>query len=345
MKAIRIVGPSQIKIEDIPIAQPANNEVLIEIKASGMCGTDVDLYTNDSALITGGQVKLPLIPGHEWSGQIIKTGCDVHKFKVGDRVTGECAINCSKCKYCINGHPNMCLNITSTGIIGRDGAFAEYLTFPVSHLHKINNLTYEEAALLEPITVALHAVKKSNVEPMQNILVTGPGPIGLITVQLLKNVYGVKKVILSGTRDDRLSIGDKTGADAVINIKKENLEERIKEITDSQMIDTVIETSGGANIFNDLDRIINPLGKIVLVGFFGSKRASIDWDTYTLKEISIITANGSPGMWKEAIEIAERGMLNIKALISHVMHLDDFDKAMQMLIQKEKNVCKIVLTP
>ena len=174
MKAIVIHGPCEAKYEEVPVKKPESGEVVIKVKAVGLCGTDYELYTNDMVYIKEGLCKLPMIPGHEWSGVITEAGENTRGFQIGDKVTGECTVSCGYCSFCKKGHPNMCLNRTETGVMSRDGGFAEYITFPVSALHKFSGIAFEEAALIEPTGVAMYVVMRAQVSPLDNVLVMGP---------------------------------------------------------------------------------------------------------------------------------------------------------------------------
>lgn len=345
MKAVKIYGPSTIKIEEVPVKQPGEGEVLIKIKAVGLCGTDYELYTNDMVYLKNGLSKLPLIPGHEWSGVVEKTGQNVKKFSVGDKVSGECTVSCGKCCFCQKGSYNQCIDRTETGIMNRDGGFAEYITFPETHLHKFESISFEEAALIEPTGIALFSVMKANVTPLDNVLVIGPGPIGLMVAQIVKKVYGSKNVILVGTRDERLKMSKDFDLDGTINIRKEQVEEKVRAITGGQMIDVVIETSGGADVFKDIEKVIQPCGRIVLVGFFAGKKAEINWDAFIVKDIEIIGTLGSPGIWDNVIELLESRKITTRPLISHEMRLDEFEKGIDIMANRKENVCKVIFKP
>lgn len=345
MKAVRIYGPSQIRIEDIPVREPAAGEVLIKVKAAGLCGTDYELYTNDMVYIKDGRSKLPIIPGHEWSGMVVRIGDGVKKFEPGDKVTGECTISCGKCIYCQKGMPNQCIDRTETGIMNREGGFSEYITFPESHLHKFNTLSFEEAALIEPTGIALYAIMRGGIGPLDNVLITGPGPVGLQAAQIAKRLYNAKRVILTGTRQERLDKARNYGLDGYINVKEESIQEKVKEITKGEMIDVVIEESGGASVFDEIGKVINPCGRLVLNGFFGSKRVHVDWDSFIVKNINISCALGSPNIWDDIIGLLESGKIGTKALISHVMRLEDFEKGIDIMVNRRDNACKIILVP
>lgn len=345
MRAVRIHGPSFVKIDEVPVKKPGKNEVLVKIKAAGLCGTDYELFTNDMVYLKDGRSRLPLLPGHEWSGVVEDVGEKVIRFKRGDKVSGECTVSCGKCEFCLKGKYNQCIDRTETGIMNRDGGFAEYITFPESHLHKFETLPFEEAALIEPTGIALYALMRAEITPMDNVMVVGPGPVGLQAAQIAKKVYGAKKVILTGTRDERLERAKGYGLDGVINIRKDNIEDRVREITNGQMIDMVIEASGGESVFKDIEKVTRPCGRVVLVGFFGSKQPRIEWDSFTTKDISIIGSLGSPGIWDSVIEMLESGKIETKTLISHVLGLEDFEKGLDMMVNRKDNACKVILVP
>ena len=345
MKAVRIHGPMKVSIDEVPVRALGEHDVLVKVKAAGLCGTDYELYTNDMVYLKEGLAALPLIPGHEWSGQVEILGKNVTKIHVGDKVSGECTVSCGECEFCQKGRSSQCTNRTETGIMKRDGGFAEYIVFPETHLHKFNKLSFEEASLIEPTGIALNAVIRGGVTPLDNVLVIGPGPIGLQTAQIAKKVFGAKKVILSGTRDERLGRAKTYGLDGTINIYKENLKDRVTEITEGKMIDVVIETSAGIDVFKEIKEIIRPFGRVVVIGFFGSKKPEIDWDVFSTRDITIIGALGSPGIWDNVIEMLESGKIETKSLISHTMKLEDFEKGIDTMVNRKENACKVILIP
>lgn len=344
MKAVRVHGPCDARLEDIPVREPEENEVLVKVKSIGLCGTDYDIYTNDLIYLREGISKLPIVPGHEWSGVIEKAGSCVTKFKPGDKVVGECTIGCQSCKYCFSGNYNVCRNREETGIIQKDGAFAEYIVFKEDFLHKFSKMSFDEAALVEPTAVALYSIMRGDVRPNDNVLVIGPGAIGLLASQIAKNVYGARKVILSGTRAERLDRAKTYGLDGVINVREEDLKKRVAEITDGNMIDVVIETSGSIDIFDNIKGIINPNGRIVAAGFF-SQNIQMDLDFFITKNVTITGSIGSPGIWDTVIELIEDRKIDVNSIVSHAMRLENFDKGMDIMVNRKENVCKIIFNP
>jgi len=340
MRAVRVYGPCDARVDEMPVAEPKEKEVLVKVKSIGLCRTDHEIYTNNLIYIKNGTSKMPIIPGHEWSGVVAKTGPGVTKYKPGDKVVGECTLSCQSCKYCFSGNYNVCQNREETGIIKKDGAFAEYIVFKEAFLHRFNRISFDEAALIEPAGIALYALMRGDIRPIDNVLVIGPGPIGLLASQIAKKVYGANRVILSGTKEEKLNRAQAYGLDGLIHVRKEELGKRVSEITNGKMIDVVIETSGAKDIFTDIKEVINPAGRIVVVGFF-SQSIDIDLDYFTTRNISIFGSIGSPGIWDYVIELIESDKIDVKSIISHVLGLEEFDKGMELITQ-EGNVCKVI---
>ncbi len=345
--AITVHGPMDIKYENRGIKHPGAGEVLIKIKAAGLCGTDVEVLSNEMFYYTSGMAKLPITPGHEWCGVIEELGEGVTGFAVGDNVTGECTVNCGHCAMCVSGHANLCVNRTETGVMNRDGGYAEYITFPATHLHKFTGLSFEEGAVIEPTCISANAVIRGRVTPRDNVLVIGPGPIGLLAAQISKRIYGAKRVIITGTREERL-VRAKNYTDGRVNVRTEDAAARINELTNGEGIDVIIESAGTPDAFALAKKVLAPAGRIVLCGFFGSKAAPCDWDFISTNDAEIIGSLGSPGIWDFVISLIESGKLDVKSIISHRLPLksrEDFMAAVDIMTGRRENVCKVVLIP
>lgn len=347
MKAIVVRGPFQYKMEECEIKPPAQGEVLIKVEAVGLCGTDVGILSNEMQYYKTGQAKLPIIPGHEWSGYIVETGAGVKDFVPGDAVTGECTVRCGFCSYCQKGLPHLCTNRTETGVMNRDGGYAQYITFPAASLHKINGISMDHAALVEPAGIAMQAVKRAGIGPDDNVLIVGPGPIGLLAAQIAKKIFAAKKVIISGTRDERLERA-KDYTDAAINVKKEDIAEKVKAVTQGEGIDAVVIAAGGSTVFHDCEKVLSPGGRISICGFFDSTKAECSWDFISTNNIDIRGSLGSPNVWPFVISCIQRGILDVENIISHRMPLErteDFQTALDMMTSRADNSCKIILYP
>jgi len=345
MKAIVVHGPMDVHYEDVEVKKPGPGEVLIKVKAAGLCGTDADILSVEMFYFTSGMAHLPIIPGHEWSGEIIEMGAGVKDFKAGDHVTGECTVSCGFCKACVSGKQNLCVNRTETGVMNRNGGYAEYITFPVSALHKFASISFEEGACVEPSGVAMEAVKRARVSPMDNVLVIGPGPIGLLAAQIARNVFAAKRTLISGTRDDRLSRA-RDYTDGIINVRKENLKERVMEFTRGEGIDVVIEAAGVPTAFTDIEGILNGAGRVSCCGFFGSKPAHCNWDYIITNDIEIIGSLGSPGVWDFTIRCMEQGKIDARNIITHdlkVKSKEDFMDAFNIMQERRDGACKVII--
>lgn len=344
MKAIRIHGPKEARYEEVPTPQIGPDDVLIRVKAAGLCGTDLELYDGTMFYLTSGMAELPLIPGHEWSGEIVELGSNASEFSVGDRVTGECSVGCRSCSYCVKGWYNQCPLRTETGILNRDGGFAEFISFPKHFLHKCNEMEYDEAAFIEPTGIALYPTKLTAVCPEDYVAVMGPGPIGLFAVQTAK-AYGARKVILVGTKDARLQVGKEIGADLVINIKTDNLVEKLRQATDGHMIDVVIEAVGKVAVWDDIASIIAPRARVAMTGLFAGQKCAVDFDPLVVNNITILGVLGGPGVWDEAIDLHERGIITAKPLITHRLPLSEFSEGIEIMRNRTDNAIKVVLEP
>jgi len=344
MKAIRVYGAKDVRYEDVPMPQVGPDDVLIRVYAAGLCGTDLEVYDGTMFYITSGMTSLPFIPGHEWSGEVVELGSNVREFSVGDKVTGECSVGCRACSYCIRGWYNQCQFRTETGLLNRDGSFAEYISFPKYFLHKCNAMAYDEASFIEPTGVALYATKLAQVCPEDYVAVMGPGPIGLFAVQTAK-AYGARKVILAGTRDSRLEVGRQVGADAVVNVRTENLVERVKEVTNGHMVDAVIEAAGKPSVWDDITAIVAPRARIAMTGLFAGEKCAVDFDPLVIGNIAILGSLGGPSVWDEAIALHESGKVTAKPLITHRLPLQDFVKGIEIMRNRTDNAIKVVLEP
>lgn len=344
MKAIRYHGPKDMRYEDVPMPEVGPDDVLVKVKAAALCGTDLEVYDGVMFYFTSGMSRTPLITGHEWSGEVVALGANVTTFRPGDRVTGECSIGCLRCEYCLRGWYNQCPNRTETGLLNREGAFAEYIAFPQMFLHACNAMAFEEAAFIEPTGVALYATKLARTCPADFVAVMGPGPIGLFMVQTAK-AYGARHVTLVGTRDDRLEVGRKLGADLVVNVRKENLAEKVREATGGHGVDVVLEAVGKPSVWSDIASIVAPRARVAMTGLFAGQTCAVDFDPLVINNVSILGSLGGPGCWDEAISLHERGKVTAAPLITHRLPLARIVEGIEIMRSRSDHALKVVLTP
>lgn len=344
MRAVRIYGKGDARYEDVPMPSVGPNDVLVRIRAVGICGTDLELVDGTMFYLTSGMGKLPLIPGHEWSGDVVDVGSGVTEFRVGDKVTGECTVGCHSCAFCLRGWYSQCPNRTETGVLNRDGGFAEYISFPRFFLHKCNAMKYDEAAFIEPTGIALYPTKTLRVCPEDYVAIVGPGPIGLFAVQTAR-AYGARRIVLIGTNDARLEMGRKLGADVTVNVRSEDLVDKVRAATDGHMIDAAIEAVGKPSSWSVLSSVLAPRARVALTGLFAGKKCDVDFDQLVVNNITLYGSLGSPNVWDEAISLHERGLVTAAPLITHRLHLSSFAEGLEIARTRRDNAIKVVLEP
>src|SRR3954449_7066993 len=202
MRALEFHGDERVEIVEGPVPAPGEGQLLIEPTAVGICGTDIEIFDGSLAYFRMGLAQYPIVPGHEWTGTVLEVGRGVAGYAPGDRVVGEVAIGCGVCVRCLAGRRHLCARRTETGIVHMDGAMASHMVFPAAFTHRVD-LEPRAGALVEPTSVALHAVRRGRVVG-RRVLVVGAGPIGLLVAQCAR-AEGATEAVLSDTREDRLT--------------------------------------------------------------------------------------------------------------------------------------------
>jgi 2-desacetyl-2-hydroxyethyl bacteriochlorophyllide A dehydrogenase len=323
---------------DVPVPKIGPDDVLIKVKAVGICGSDMPIFSGVR------EVPFPMIPGHEFSGTIEETGSNVKKFKIGDRVTPGLVINCGECIYCRQGYESLCENILETGI-HVDGAFAEYVKVPAKTVHVLpDTMTYEQAASIDPIASAYRPVKKANIGSEDTVLVFGPGPIGIYTVQCAK-AEGAKKIIIAGVNGDeeRLELAKKLGADYAINISEVDMIQAVKDVNDGLLPDIVFEASGHPSSVQMCLDSIKANGKIV---FIGIQHQSVDLELAKIVRQEIKVEGSICYTWKdykECIDLVSSGRVDTDNMVTHKFDLKDIGKGIEVM--KNREAVKVILYP
>lgn len=345
MKAIRFMQPEVIEYSEIPNPQIKDNEVLAEIAYAGFCATDIELLTGEMVHIKNGNTTYPIIPGHEWSGTIVKVGKDVWDFKVGDRITSDVSLGCGECDACRKGHYNLCPNREVIGSYrNRQGVFAQYVAVPQRHVYKIpEGLSMEEAALAEPAATAMYAVSKARIPAGAQVLVIGDGPIGQLAAQLA-NIAGASKVIMAGSWDEKLAIAKECGIAETINYHKEDVVERTRVLTGGGP-EIIIETSGNNRALGSAVQALKPTGRIVTVSWYSGPVVEVAMNTVIVKDAELIGSLASPNSFGPVLSYMAEGKLKVKPLITHVKPLKELEDVVKMVRAKKEMRIKILLKP
>ena len=333
-------GYGNLEIRDIPEPIIKEDEVLVEIKAAGICGSDLDHYS------VGNRIAIPIVLGHEFSGDIVQIGKEVRGWEIGDRVVPEThARICKACNLCKTGNYHLCKERKGFGS-GVDGAFTKYLSVPARLLHRIpDSFSYPEATIIQPAADIVHAVTtNTQVVPGDTVVVLGPGPMGLLTVEVSRAV-GAGHVIVVGLEEDkeRLKIAEQVGADTVINGSKENIVARVNELTEGRGADVIFEVSGSKTAFLQGLEMLREQGQMTIIGVH-TKSAEINIRSFQRAEK--ILRGSCMSNWPDyetAIRLTESGRLQLKPLITNVLPITEWKKGFELALARK--ACKVIFTP
>jgi 2-desacetyl-2-hydroxyethyl bacteriochlorophyllide A dehydrogenase len=293
---------------------------------------------------TSGLAHYPIIPGHEWAGEVLQVGAEVTCVRPGDKVVGECTVACGRCEYCQRGWPNQCTDRRETGILNLDGGYADIMAYPAAHLFPFHTLSYEQAALCETTAISVYAVKMAGTNPGDRVAVLGAGPIGLQALQAAR-AYGARQVVVIGGRASRRELALRLGADATIALQEGDLEQQVLRASEGRRFDVVIEATGNPAVTRDLMKIVRPRGRVALVGLFNSQRGEIDLDALVVNNVTFMGCLGSPNVWPETLHLLESGRIKAQPLITERHPLEQAEQVLQRIATRPPDLIKAVLLP
>lgn len=324
-------GYDQMEFIDLPVPEATEDKVLIKVAYTGICGSDIHTFKGEYKNPT-----TPVVLGHEFSGQVVAVGDQVSKVKVGDRVTSETTFTvCNECDYCKEKQYNLCPNRKGIGT-QQNGSMANYVLAREESIHLLpDGLSYEGAAMSEPLACCVHAMyQKSRLELQDKIIIMGPGPIGLFLLQIAKDIGAF--VIMTGITKDahRLELAKKMGADVIVDTMKEDLAKVVEEVTDGYGVDKVYDASGALPAVNASLPLMRKQGIFVQVGLFRDKMNELDLETIIQREIEYVGSRSqNPYDWPIAIHLLAKGAIHIDEMITKKYPLEEwrtaFDKVME----------------
>ncbi|MHA2363080.1 MAG: zinc-dependent alcohol dehydrogenase family protein [Candidatus Hodarchaeales archaeon] len=331
--------PYNINIREHDVPTLGKKEILVKVAYCGICGTDLHIYEGNVPF-----VKYPIVPGHEFSGTIVKKGSKVENYNIGDNIAVNPNLSCKDkgfnsqqyCFYCRKNRPHFCENWEAIGVT-RSGAFAEYVIVPYTSVFKIpEKVSLKEGAMMEPIACCLHGIKQMNISPEDTVLIIGAGPIGLLMTSLVKSLYQSQKIIISEPMESRRDLARKFGADILIDPSKESLNQVVLAETNGQGVDISLECVGNAVLAKEAIQLLNKGGQSLIFGV-AKPQDKIDLNLFDMysNEISLYSSFTNPYENEEALKIIENKLITILELISHELPLEKIGYGIKLLTINE----------
>lgn len=329
-------GPG-LTLQEVALPEVGYNDVLIKIKKTAICGTDIHIWNWDEwAQKT---IPVPMHVGHEYVGEIVRMGAGVHGFKIGDRVSGEGHITCDVCRNCRAGRRHLCRNTVGVGV-NRSGAFAEYLAIPAFNAFKIpDDISDEMAAIFDPFGNATHTALSFNLVG-EDVLITGAGPIGIMAVAVARHA-GARHIVITDVNEHRLALAKKMGATRAVNVSHTALSEVMDELKIVEGFSVGLEMSGVVSAFSSMLTHINHGGKIALLGILPSG-AAIDWTQVIFKGLEIKGIYGREMFetWYKMVAMLQSG-LDLSPLITHRFSFEQFEQGFATMLSGQSG--KVIL--
>lgn len=311
-----------IWMEDVPMPEVGHNDVLVKVKKTAICGTDVHIYNWDEW--SRDTIPVPMTVGHEFSGEIVEMGSEVQGLTIGQRVSAEGHITCGHCRKCRAGERHLCRNTIGIGV-NRTGAFGEYISVPATNICPLpDGISDELGAILDPLGNAAHTALSFDLVG-EDVLITGAGPIGVMAVAIAKKV-GARNVVITDVNDYRLSLAAEMGATRTVNVMNDDLKEVMAELNMQEGFDVGLEMSGVESAVAGMLNTMNHGGKIALLGIL-PQGAGINWHEVIFKGLQIQGIYGRKMFetWYKMIAMVEAG-LDLSPIITHRYGVDDFQK-------------------
>ena len=341
MRALRLFGPRDLRIVEEPRPHPGAGEVGLRIRAVTVCHSDIHYYKFGRIGDTVSAV--PLVLGHEFCGEVVELGDGVDNVAVGDLVAVEPAVSCGTCRYCLEGNPNLCLNLLFAGTPPLDGALREYMTFRSEFLYPLpSTFTADEGAVLEPLGVAIHAWDLAKVRIGETVAVVGCGPIGLLVVQLAR-IGGAERILaiepLAYRREAAAELG------AIPLSPDDKLTGRIESLTDGHGVDVAIEVAGNLEAQEISARGTKRGGTVVLVGIPPEDKLMLTHHVARRKGLTLKLCRRMKLTYPRAIGLTERRMVDLASLVTHHFSLEEADAAFRLVEDYADGVIKAVIEP
>jgi L-iditol 2-dehydrogenase len=343
MKALLLTDYKSLSVTDMPMPEIGEDEVLVRVRACGICGSDIHGYDGS----TGRRIP-PLIMGHEAAGVIERAGSAVTKFRAGDRVTFDSTVSCGSCDFCRRGQINLCDNRTVLGVscgdYRRHGAFAEYVSVPERILYRLpESLPFERAAMIEAVSIAVHGVGRHVPRPDDTVVVVGAGMIGVLVIQVLRE-KGCRNIIAVDIDDQKRALALEMGATSTLNPKDSDIPTVVREMSGGKGADAAFEVVGRSETVLAAIQSLRKGGTAVLIGNL-SPRVELPLQEVVTRELSVLGSCASSGEYPECIDLLARGAVDVEPLVSLMAPLEEGPAIFERLHRGDSRLMKVILQP
>jgi L-iditol 2-dehydrogenase len=343
MKAAVMTEPRLIVTEERPVPQPDEHEALVKVMAVGVCGSDVHYFEHGK--IGSAIVRYPMILGHECAGEVVAVGKAVTRLKPGDRVAIEPQTTCGRCSACKSGKYNLCPEVEFFATPPIDGSFAQYVKMREDYLFPIpDSLSYEEAALIEPFSVGIHAANRTGLKPGSSVAIMGMGPVGLLAV-VAARAYGASRIYVADLEPVRLEAAKRLGATHAINVREQDAVETIKALNGGSGVDVAWETAGNPRALQSALLSLKRGGKLAVVGLPVEAEIPLNVHFITDHEVDIYGVFRYADTYAAGIEILASGIADVRSLVTDRYSLDRTQEAMERALNNKSGSLKVIVYP
>lgn len=338
MKAVKWFAPRDMRLVEAPEPEPRGFEALVRVESTGICGSDLHYYTEGR--IGRSVITTPLILGHEYAGIVEAVGQDADRSLVGKRVAVEPGIPCLRCEWCLRGRYNVCPSLQFPGGPPFDGALCEYVTVHAAFCFPVpEHMSGAEAAMIEPVAVALHTIDLAHLRPGETVAILGLGPIGLLTAQVAR-LAGATKIVGSDLHDYRVHAAARYGVDVALNAAREPTVEAVMEVTKGRGVDVAIDCARSTLTPELACRVACPAGRCVLTGISGEEYGAFPVDVARRKELTVTWCRRFRFNFPTAIDLVSRGRIEVRSLLTHSFPLEQARDAFELVCEARDNVLK-----
>jgi len=341
MKVVRLAGTRTLKVFDEPMPTLSSDQVLLKVKAVGVCGSDLHRFRGYTF---GDGDNTSMVLGHEFSATVLQIGENVTSVRPGDRVAVDAADSCGECEWCLKGQPNLCPYVNFCGLPDVEGALREVMAWPARLLYPLpESLDYDDGVLAEVMGIGLHSVDLAQMNPGQTVAVLGCGPIGLGVIELVRKTTGATLMVATDIIPERLQAAESFGADHVIHAEDESVVDRVMQITGGRGVDVVFEAAGVPDTLAQMIEIAAPGGNVVVIGIPEDDKIFFSAGPPRRKGLTLHFVRRSRFTYKRILTMMDKGIIDARPMITHHFPLDQCQRAFDLVDRYEEGAIKVII--